>query len=673
MAAAPPGSLAAALGHASALLDTDPARAEGDARAILERAPGDPRARLILASALRRQGDAQGARALLEPLAADYPGAALTRYELGLSLGGLGDADAAIAALRHAVSLQRDLPEAWLALGDQLFRQGDVSGAEAAYAEHLRASVRDPALRPAAEALFDGAPDVAERLLRARLIVHPGDAAALQMLGEALSRQGRLAEAGDALARSLELEPGRDGARFSLSDVLFRQQRAAEAIVHLEALLAEDPGEPAYRNLLAACLGLVGDYGRALEIYERLLEEFPKQPKIWLNYGHALRTLRRREDAIAAYNRCIALAPGLGDAYWSLANLKTAPITAEVEAAMGAQLLRPDLTDDDRLHMHYALGKALEDRAAHAGAFEHYAKGAALRRRQLRYDAGATTALMQRSKSLFTPAFFAEPSGGGSPSDEPIFIVGLPRSGSTLIEQILASHPLVEGTMELPDIALLAAGVVPPGGAYPEAVAKLSGADRGRLGEAYLERTRIHRKQGRRFFIDKMPNNFHHLGLIRLILPRARIIDARRHPLGSCFSAFKQQFAYGHAFSYDLGDLGRYYRDYVELMSHYDAALPGWTQRVIYEDLVADLEGEVRRLLAYCGLPFDAACLRFYESDRPVRTVSSEQVRRPIFREGVDQWRAYEPWLGELKQALGPALENWRGAPQAARPSDGAS
>jgi tetratricopeptide (TPR) repeat protein len=658
MAAAPPGSVAAALGRASTLLATDPARAEREAQQILAQIPADPRATLILSSARRRQGDPAAALILLEPLAKAYPRAALTHYELGAALAALGAVERAAGALRHAVSLQRNLPEAWRTLGDLLFREGDLVGADAAYAEHGRASVRDAALAPAADALLAGDAEGAERLLLGRLTARPGDVEALAMLGEALTRQARLPEAGAVLIRCLELDPAQDGGRFVLADVLFRQQKAAEAIEHLDRLLAADPEAPAYRNLKAACLCIVGDYDGALALYEQLLEDFPKQPRIWLNYGHALRTLRRREDATAAYNRCIALAPGLGDAYWSLANLKTAPISAEIEAAMRAQLLRPDLGDEDRLRLCYALGKALEDRGDHASAFANFQVGAALRSRQLRYDAEESTSFMQRSKALFTPEFFATHTGG-SPSDEPIFIVGLPRSGSTLIEQILASHSAVEGTMELPDIALIATGLGPPG-TYPESLAALGPADRQALGEAYLERTRIHRTLGRAHFVDKMPNNFHHLGLIQLILPRAKIVDARRHPLGSCFSAYKQLFDYGQAFSYDLRDLGRYYRDYVELMAHYETVLPGRVHRVIYENLVEDTVGEVRQLLDYCGLPFEPGCLRFYENDRPVRTVSSEQVRRPIFREGLDLWRAYEPQLSPLKDALGPALEGWR-------------
>jgi tetratricopeptide (TPR) repeat protein len=665
MPSAPPGSLAAAIELASALLATDPAQAGRRARDILQATPDDPRGRLILGSALRRQGDFAAARAVLEPLARAYPNAALTQYELGLAFSGLGDAPAGIDVLRRAVGLKPDLAEAWKALGDELFRAGDVAGAEAAFKAHVRAAVRDPHLMGAADALFADDAVLAERLLRAHLGDRPDDTAARQMLAQACVQLGRRDEAQGLLAACLQADPGRDGARFQLAELLFHQQKAAEALPHIRALLAREPDDPAFRNLLAACLGMVGDYGPAIEIYERLLADYPKHPRIWLNLGHALRTVGRRDDAVAAYRQCIALAPGLGDAYWSLANLKTASATAGLEAAMRSQLARSDLTDDDRLHLHYALGKALEDRGEPAGAFGQYSAGAELRRKDLRYDADETTALMRRSVALFTPAFFEARAVAGSPSDAPIFIVGLPRSGSTLIEQILASHSLVEGTMELPDIALIAQGLIRPGAGgaapYPDVLAGLDAGQLSALGEAYLERTRVQRKSGRPFFVDKMPNNFHHIGLIQLILPNARIIDARRHPLGSGFSAFRQHFAHGHAFSYDLTDLGRYYRDYVELMAHFDAVLPGRIHRVIYEDLVEDTEREVLRLLDDCGLPFEPGCLKFYENARAVRTVSSEQVRRPIFREGLEQWRAYEPWLDPLKTALGPALEGWRG------------
>ncbi|CAN5188719.1 tetratricopeptide repeat-containing sulfotransferase family protein [soil metagenome] len=656
---APPGSLAAAIDRASAYLATDAEGARREAEAILRAAPNDPRALLILASAHRRLGNPTDARVLLESLARAYPNAAMTRYELGLALADLGEAQAAVAALRHAVRLNRDLAVAWRALGDRLFAAGDLDGAEAAFAEHGRAVVEDPALKPAAQALFEGRLADAEQLARVHLAAFPSDVAGLHLLATVLTRLGRWADAELLLAHCLTLDPRFDGARFALADALFHQQKGAQAAAQVERLLRDDPADPAYRNLMAACLGLVGEDARVIALYEGLLADYPQQPKVWLNYGHALRTVGRRDEAVAAYKRCIQLAPDLGDAYWSLANLKVAAFADTEVAAMAAALSRADLAVEHQLHMRYALGKALEDRKDPAGAFENYAHGAALRRAASAYDARDLTALVERSKALFTGPFFEARSGFGAASDAPIFILGLPRSGSTLVEQILASHSQVEGTMELPDIGLIAQGFAER---YPRGLAGLDGPAAAALGEGFLASTQVHRKWDRPFFIDKMPNNFQHIGLIHLILPNAKIIDARRHPLGACFSAFKQHFAQGQAFSYDLTDLGLYYRDYLDLMTHFDAVLPGRIHRVIYEDLVEDTETEVRRLLDHCGLAFEPGCLAFHQNDRAVRTVSSEQVRQPIFRQGLDQWRAYEPWLGSLKTALGPALEDWRGA-----------
>ncbi len=645
--------MAADIEAASALLAADPAEAGRRAEAALRASPRDPRAALVLASSRRRLGDAAGARTVLEPLARAYPKAALTQYELGMALGALGEVAPAEAALRRALTLKPDLAEAWRALGEQLFRQGDSGAAEAAFAKHARAAVTDPALRPAAEAIFAADLDRAERLLRSRVTTAPGDAAALAMLAEVFLRTSREVAAETLLRRALEIDSRLDGARFNLADSLFRQQRGSEALDALAPLLERDPGDFAYRNLEAACLGLIGDQPGAIRLYEALLADSPRTPGLWLNLGHAFRTIGRADDAIAAYNRSIELAPGLGLAYWSLANLKTAPISALQERAMQAQLARADVAGDDRAQLHYALGKALEDRGDFAASFEHYAAGAALRRADTPYDRLETTMRLRAIRHRFTPAFFAARAGAGSPSRAPIFVVGLPRAGSTLIEQILASHSQVEGTMELPDIDFIAARL-------PAPVDALNPAQRAELGELYLRRAAVQRRLGRPRFIDKMPNNFQHIGLIQLILPNATIIDARRHPMASGFSAFKQHFAGGQGFSYDLADLGRYYADYVELMAHFDRALPARLHRVIYEDLVADTEGEVRRLLDHCGLSFEPACLEFHRTKRAVRTVSSEQVRRPIFREGLERWRDYEPWLDPLKAALGPALETWR-------------
>jgi len=650
--------LVQAIERAAAQLADDPAIAGEQAHAILTRAPGDPRALLILASARRRLGDFTAAHAVLAPLAAAYPRAARTQYELGLASAGLGQRAAAIAALRKATALSRDLAEAWRALGDLLFAEGEVDAAEAAFDEHRLALIKDAALRPAAEALIAGRLTEAEQRLHQLLSARPNDATALHLLGQTLLRRDRFGAAQVALARSLAIDPTHDGVRFSYATALFRQQKAAEALPLLEQLMARDGADAAYRNLLAGCLALLGEDARALALYEGLLADYDRQPQVWLNYGHALRAVGRGAEAVAAYRRCLALGPGFTDAYLGLANLKVAAFTPDEVAVMTALAARKELSDDHRLQLHFALGKALEDAGDHAAAFENYAAGGRMRRAQTPYDPDAHTAQLLRAQAVFTRSLFEDRADCGEPSDAPIFIVGLPRSGSTLIEQMLASHSAVEGTMELPDIGQIAAGF---GAGYPERLIGLTDADLTGLGKTYLDTTRAHRKLDRPRFIDKMPNNFAHIGLIQLILPKAVIIDARRHPLATGFSAFKQHFAQGQAFSYDLTDLGRYYRDYVALMAHFDAVLPpGRVLRVIYEDLVEDTEAQVRRLLSHCRLEFESACLSFHQTDRAVRTVSSEQVRRPIFRDGLEQWRHFEPWLDPLKAALGPSVESWR-------------
>jgi hypothetical protein len=417
-------------------------------------------------------------------------------------------------------------------------------------------------------------------------------------------------------------------------------------------------------------LARIGDYEQSIDLYSNLLAQHPRQPRIWMSYGHALKTHGREVDSVEAYRKSIELLPSLGEAYWSLANLKTVRFTPEQIESMRAQLTRADLGDDDRFHLHFAMGKALEDAHAYEESFQHYSRGNQIRRAGVQYSADDISAQTQRNKALFTPEFFSQRHEYGHPSAAPIFIVGLPRAGSTLIEQILSSHSLVEGTMELPDIPALAKAVMQDARRdgeqtlYPQPLADLSAAQCHELGERYLERTRIQRKSDAPYFIDKLPNNFTHLGLIQLALPNARIIDARRHPLGCCFSGFKQHFARGQNFTYGLEDIGRYYHDYVELMAHFDAVLPGRVHRVFYESMVEDTEQEVRRLLEYCGLPFEPGCLRFYENERDVRTASSQQVRQPIYRGGLDQWRHYDPWLGPLKTALGPVLQRYPQVPE---------
>jgi len=650
--------------QASELLATDPAQARLHAQALLEQAPGDPRAALIVASAHRRLGEMAAAHAVLAPLAERFPRAALTHYELGLTLSALGQSAKATEALRHAVALKPDFGDGWLALGELLFRSGDESAAQAAFARHERASISNPALFEAADALLEGRLPEAEQAARARLANAPGDLEALRLLAFTVSRLGRDVEAESLFDLYLMHRSDDDGARFGFAEVLFRRTKGAAARVQLDPLFERAPNHPAYRNLLAACLAQLGEWDRALALYEGLLAEYEQQPRIWLNYGHALRTLGRATAAADAYRRAIALKPVFGEPYWSIANLKTHAFSPADESDM-TRALHSVANPEDELHLHFALGKALEDRGEYSGSFAHYAAGAAIRRSQVTYDADTITRRVQTYKQVFSPRLFADAPAAACDSAAPLFVVGLPRSGSTLVEQILASHSAVEGTLELPDIGHLVEELTRTaseraGDSYPQTLERLSSADLRLLGEAYLERTRIHRKAGTPRFIDKMPNNFMHVGFIHLILPRARIIDVRRHPLGACFSAFKQHFAQGQTFSYELTELGRYYRDYVDLMGHFDAVLPGQVHRLIYEDLVMNPEDEIRRLLEFCELPFEGACLKFYETDRPVRTVSSEQVRRPLYRDALERWRNYEPWLGPLHAALGATLKHWR-------------
>jgi len=569
---------------------------------------------------------------------------------------------ATLAALRRETVHNPQRPQIWRQFADHLDVAGDRAGAEQAYLAHVRNAIHDPDLMAAGAALHAGDIPQAEMRLRQHLKQAPTDVVAIRMLAELAVRVDRAEDAQLLLERCLELAPAFHEARHNYAIVLNRLNRPQDALVELEKLLRVDAANPGYRNLKAVALCHCGDYDTAIGIYDELIGRFPQQAPLWLSYGHARKTAGHLQRAIAAYERCIELDADFGDAYWSLANLKTFRFSDAQIATMRAALARGDLREEHRLCMEFALGKALEDRGEYADSFCHYENGNTLRLRQIPYNADENTGRLRRARETFTADFFAARQGCGSSAADPIFIVGLPRAGSTLIEQILASHSRVEGTMELPDLISITRDLRGArSGTYHDALARLGRDELRELGERYLARTRVQRKLGRPHFIDKMPNNFANVGLIHLILPNAKIIDARRHPLACCFSGFKQHFAHGQNFTYGLDNVGRYYRDYVELMRHFDAVLPGRVHRVIYEELVANTEHEIRRLLAYCGLPFEEACLRFFENDRPVRTASSEQVRQPIYKSGVDHWQHYEPWLDPLKTALGPALTDYAG------------
>jgi tetratricopeptide (TPR) repeat protein len=660
-------SVDTAIAHAMDLLAQDPALAIEQARQVLDAVPGQPAARLVLGMAYNARKDFPQAIAELESLATEQSAAPAVQMELGIALAASQRTPEALAAFEKAAVLQPALPRVWLQIADLRHATGDARSADA-YLKHAQAGSRDPQLMAAGEALSTGRLPEAETLLRGRLRELPNDVAAMRMLAELAARVGRNEQALLLLERCLQLAPGFSMARHHYALLLDRCSRHEEAMVEIESLLDGESDDTQLLNLKAVVLGKLGSYGDAIALYESILGKRPKDPRVWMSLGHALKTEGQADRAIIAYRRALELNPGFGGAWWSLANLKTMRFDAADIAGMRTQLKRPDLDDDQHLHFQFALGKALEDAAEYAASFDCYAQANAIRRTQLPYSAELNHQRRRHAQAAGTREFFAERVGCGSDDASPVFILGMPRAGSTLVEQILSSHPLVEATMELPDIVAIVRDLRmrvddPETTSYHDLLATLEPAEFRALGERYLQTTRVQRKLDRPFFIDKMPNNFAHVGLIQLILPNARIIDARRHPMACCFSNFKQHFARGQAFSYDLADMGRYYRDYVGLMAHFDQVLPGRIHRVVYEDLVADTETQVRALLAYCGLEFNERCLRFFENERPVRTASSEQVRQPIYRDSVDQWRNYESWLGPLQQALGPVLNCYPAVP----------
>lgn len=643
-------------------LRSDPARALAALETEQAHAPASIYGRQLKAAALRLLGRIDEAVALLQPLVAEHPGFAEARYELGLCQQARGDLAGAVQQLRAALAVRADFAPAWKALADSLLAQGDDEQGQQALHQFAALTTANPALRQAMAALAEGRLAEAEQLTRAVLKQAPADVTAIRLLADLGIRLGRYQDAALLLGRALELAPGFLLARYNLAFALMRMGKNTEALAELDRLLAAEAGNPNYSILKAATLVRLARYEEAIALYEQLLGQQQQQPRVQLSYGHTLKTLGRQAEAIAAYRAAARQDPQLGEAWWSLANLKTVKLGTADLAAMQASLAQPSKSIEQLSQLHFALGKGFEDQQHADEAFAHYAEGNRLRRATVHYSVAENCQRTDAAINLFTPSFFAGRAGQGCEAPDPIFIVGLPRSGSTLVEQILASHSQIEGTMELPDVIAMARRL---GGrkdlrqqsAYPGVLETLSAAHWRELGEEYLARTRVQRS-GKRFFIDKMPNNFQHIGFIHLMLPNARIIDARRHPIACCFSNFKQHFARGQRFSYQLDELGAYYRDYLRLMDHFDSVLPGRVLRVQYEDTVADLEGQVRRLLDYCGLAFEDSCLSFHQNTRAVHTASSEQVRQPVYRDALTQFRPYLPHLASLVQALGPDVMN---------------
>jgi tetratricopeptide (TPR) repeat protein len=634
------------------------------AEALAVRAPQNRDALYLIATNQRCLNRIREALATLRRLEQRHPRFSLLYQERGYCYMALRDAPRAIEAFLHAVNLNPALATSWTML-DRLYRMtGETEGAAKAAGYISILEQLPPEVVRAGSLFSDGELSAAENILQGYLVNGGNHVEALRLLARIEQASNALELAEQRLEALLKLEPNCREARLDYLRILLDQQKYLQAQEAIDTLLRLEPGN---RDLLsfnaAACVGL-GLHQPAIGLYRQLLAASPGSFDLHVALGHSLQSVGRRKEAIESYRKAAAIRPSFGDAYWSLANLKAYRFSQEEIAQMRAEEAAPGADPVDRYHLCFALGKAYEDLKDYAESWQFYEHGNALRRAESRYrpEMIETNTCMQIE--VCTADFFSRRAGGGVPQPDPIFVVGLPRSGSTLVEQTLAAHSRVDRTQELPNIPRIVRGMEgprsdPDNPRYPGALAELAPEDFRRLGERFLTDTRPYRGD-RPFFIDKMPNNFRHIGLIHLILPNAKIIDVRREPMACCFSNLKQLFARGQEFTYSIEDIARYYKSYLELMRHWDAVLPGSVLRVWYEDVVEDLEGNVRRILEFCGLEFEPACVEFYKLERTVHTPSSEQVRQPIFRDGLVQWRNYEPWLGPLKDALGDARIRYR-------------
>jgi tetratricopeptide (TPR) repeat protein len=608
---------------------------------------------------LERIPDALATLARFEKLHPDY---SRLYQERGHCYVALRSAQPAIEAFLRAVNLNPALPASWNAL-QILFRMtGQAADAEMA-ASHVATLAALPVEVVTASSMFaDGEIYEAERIIRKFLLAHGNHIEAMRLLAKIGTKLDVLDDAELLLDAVLVLAPDYQAARYDYVQVLLSRHKHVRALEELDKLLKVEPGNRTYRTAYATARVGLGDNKKAVQLYRELLLETPRAFELHLSIAHALKTLGRQDEAIESYRTAAGIRPSYGDAYWSLANLKTYRFADGEIARMRVEESAPNTALADRFHLCFALGKALEDRGEYAESFKYYERGNALKKAESRYKPEHTERNARLQASVCTTELFGARQGVGSASAAPIFILGLPRAGSTLLEQILASHSQVEGTMELPDIPRIVQELqgresTDADPRYPPVLAELPAEEFRRLGEKYLADTRVYRA-GKPRFIDKMPNNFRHIGLIHLILPNAKIIDARREAMACCFSNFKQLFASGQEFTYSLEDIGRYYKSYVALMEHWNTVLPDKILRVAHQEVVNDLEGNVRRILAFCGLEFEPQCVEFHKTERSVRTASSEQVRQPIFKDGLDQWRHFEPWLDPLKKVLGDLAQS---------------
>jgi tetratricopeptide (TPR) repeat protein len=658
----PPSSVEAEVARIRALIEAKQfGAALAAAEALGRMVPENRDVLYMTAVSLRYLNRLADALAALDRLQSLHPGFSRLYQERGNCFVALRDAPRAIEAFLTAVNLNPALPASWRTL-QSLYRMTRQAGNAEMAAGHVAALERLPVEIVTATALFsDGELAPAESITRTYLLTHGNHIEAMRLLARIGLAHDVLDDADILLEAVLELAPDYRAARYDYATALLRRHKHAQAMEELNKLLQLEPTNRVYRTTFATAKVGLGDHERALVLYRELLADAPPgahAAELHLSVAHSLKALGRQQESIDAYRTAAAARRSYGDAYWSLANLKTYRFSEDEISRMRADEAADGTALADRFHLCFALGKAFEDAGDYAESFRCYERGNALKKSQSRYRPEPVERNTRLQISVCTREFFEARRNFGSQDPSPIFVVGLPRSGSTLLEQILASHSKVEGTMELADIPRLVLELQgreaeDSNPRYPRILEELSPENFLRLGERFIADTQVYRTD-KAFFIDKMPNNFRHIGLIHLILPNAKIIDARRNAMACCFSNFKQLFASGQDFTYGLEDIGRYYRTYVELMAHWDSVLPGKVLRVEHEAVVEDLEANVRRILDFCGLEFEPQCVEFYKTERSIRTASSEQVRQPIFKEGIDQWRKFEPWLGPLKEVLGP-------------------
>ena len=628
---------------------------------LLRTQPEHEDALYMLAVCARYLHDFDLAADILRRLQAVAPEFGRAFQEAGHLSRAQGQPAAALTSYQQATRLNPALSASWLAQADLLRVQGRAEEAGQAQAQADRLAGLPKPVLVATNHLHEGRLLKAEGLLRAFLRRVPRHVEAMRLLADIGSRLGILDDAEFLLEQAIGFEPDNIQLRLDFIQVLRKRQKFEQALEQARLLKQRDPENATFLSNFAIESLQSGDYETALAHFDKVLEMRPDDPAILTSRGHALKTYGRTEEAIRSYQAACAVKPDHGDAYYSLANLKTYRFSEAEVDNMLQQLAQPALNFVSRVHVCFALGKAFEDRGEPGRAFEHYAMGNALKQKQTRYTAQQMSAELEAQKKFCDAALFDSRKSMGDPSPDPIFIVGLPRAGSTLLEQILASHSQVDGTLELPNILAMAhrlrgRKILSDRHRYPRILNEMAASEFAALGREYIETTRLHRR-GAPFFTDKMPHNFRHIGFIHLILPNAKIIDARRAPMDCCWSGFKQLFAEGQEFTYSLSDIGHYYRGYVDLMSHWHSVLPkGRILQVDHERVIDDIEGEVRRILDYCELPFEEDCVAFHRTERAVRTASSEQVRQPINRSGQGQWRPFEPYLAPLKAALGSDL-----------------